>query len=445
MAVIHGSPSRSARSVRFALWRRLFLAGTLVRRAVLGQSIVRPLGFEPGETVPAEVVAYFADSPSRLYQLTQWLPVLERLSERHPVLLVLREPETYYRLEELTALRRVLLPQFAQLTDFYAENDYRVCLYVNNASRNFQSLSHQTMLHVHVSHGESDKISMVSNQAKAYDRVFVAGEAAIRRHRAALIGFDERKLVPVGRPQLDLLLPPALPPSDRRTVLYAPTWEGENAANNYTSVDLFGESIVEAVLSLPNVRFVYKPHPRLAMSPLPHVRSAHERISGLVERARAADPAAGHRVVLEEDILAVIPCADAMIADVSSVGLDFLYLATDKPLFVTDRRNDRRQLALDAPVTDAADVIDERTVAFLPATLSARLEHDEHRDARERLRRYYFGDVAVGESTRRFVDAVTRLAAERDSLLARRARASSGEDATASAIPVGGAVVGGDE
>ena len=55
-------------------------------------------------------------------------------------------------------------------------------IYVNNGVTNFQSLSAWTMLHVHVNHGESDKVCMVTNQAKAYDRVFVAGEAAEQRH-----------------------------------------------------------------------------------------------------------------------------------------------------------------------------------------------------------------------------------------------------------------------
>ena len=107
------------------------------------------------------------------------------------------------------------------------------------------------MVHVHINHGESDKLSMVSNQAKAYDKVFVAGDAAIERHRRALIDFDESALVKVGRPQLDIDRLAELEPSSARTIMYAPTWEGENESNNYTSVDLFGPQIVEAALRSP--------------------------------------------------------------------------------------------------------------------------------------------------------------------------------------------------
>ena len=64
---------------------------------------------------------------------------------------------------------------------------------------NFQSLIDGRMLHVHVNHGESDKQSMASNNAKAYDRVFVAGEAAVQRHAASLLEFDPSRLVRTGR------------------------------------------------------------------------------------------------------------------------------------------------------------------------------------------------------------------------------------------------------
>ena len=122
----------------------------------------------------------------------------------------------------------------------YDRADFHAVVYVNNGWTNFQSLSFQQAVHIHVNHGESDKICMVSNQAKAYDKVFVAGEAAVRRHAAALAWFDPAHLVRVGRPQLDLPVAPAVPPFGGPTITYAPTWEGEDDANNYTSVDRFG-------------------------------------------------------------------------------------------------------------------------------------------------------------------------------------------------------------
>jgi hypothetical protein len=375
-------------------------------RLLDGPRVPGPAGYFPGEPVPGEVVVYFADDPRKLYQLRQWLPVLERLNDSHPTVVVTRHQRTFEEVRAQTALRCVLAPAFPDLVGLYEASDFKVAIYVNNSVYNFQSLTNRRMLHVHVNHGESDKVCMVSNQVKAYDRVFVAGEAAIARHAAALLEFDPGALVPVGRPQLDLHPEPVLPPTSRRTILYAPTWEGENESNNYTSVDVFGPAIVAAALAVPDVRVVYKPHPRVVTSPDPAMAAAHARIVEML----SGQP---HRVE-SGDILAVLPGCDLMITDVSSVGLDFLYLETGKPLFVTDRRGDRDRLHADAPVSRCADVVDAGSLPVLAHRLGQRLVADLHRPGREELRRHYFGDLLPGESTERFLAAVDDVIAARD-------------------------------
>src|SRR5699024_6016706 len=191
----------------------------------------------------------------------QWIPVLEELHKKHKVVLVLRKGSALLRALEITSLPVVFKRRFDPLHTFYHANAFKLALYVNNALTNSQSLPFAPMVHVHINHDESDKLSMVSNQAKSYDKVFVAGDAAIERYRKALIDFDESALVKIGRPQLDVDRPLELEPSSARTVMYAPTWEGENESNNYTSVDLFGPQIVEAALQIPNTRMIYTPHP----------------------------------------------------------------------------------------------------------------------------------------------------------------------------------------
>lgn len=118
--------------------------------------------------------------------------------------------------------------------------------------------------------------------------VFVAGDAAIDRHTRVLLDFDESRLVTVGRPQLDVERSPALPHSPRRTVMYAPTWEGENDANNYTSVDTFGEQIIAALLATPDTRVVYQPHPRIETSPDTRILEADARIWSQLEASISA-------------------------------------------------------------------------------------------------------------------------------------------------------------
>lgn len=365
-----------------------------------------------GIPVPARVVAYFGDGPDKLYQLNQWLPVLQTLNEVEPVVLVFRKVESYRAAKRLTSLPRIFIRRFSGLMDVYEGNDFELILYVNNAMSNFQSLEDPRPVHVHVNHGESDKLSMVSNRAKAYDFVFVAGPAAIERHEARLIDFDTNKLVTTGRPQLDIDFPAELPDSSARTVMYAPTWEGENEENNYTSVDVYGISIIENLLALPNTRVIYKPHPRVADSRNPEMAAAHQRICELIEEAGAE-----HQVLLDGNILAMFGQVDVLVTDISSVGLDFLYLRPEKPLILTDRRSDFAQRAEDAPISGACHVIDESNVRVLEHQLDGWISADDLADARQTARASYFGDIQRGESTARFLEKVSYLIEDRRSRL----------------------------
>lgn len=365
----------------------------------------------------AHVLAYYADDPTRSYQLIQWLEVLEVLHAQHPVGIVVRDVDVATLLAERTSLSIHLAPTFPELTELYAALDANVVLYCNNSPLNFQSLVDARMLHVHINHGESDKQSMASNNAKAYDRVFVAGEAAVQRHLVGLLEFDTSRLVRVGRPQLDLRSAPLLAPTTRRTVLYAPTWEGDADYNDYTSVDTIGPEIVRSILAVPDVRVVYKPHPKVTTSFAPAIQSGHLAILELIGEAAAREPAAGHTAVLTGDILALMPDCDAMVTDVSSVGLDWLYLCTDRPILITDRHRDADRFRDEVPVARCADVIDESTLDDLTALVTTRLGHDEHHLDRLAMRHFYFDDIQVGDSTTRFLDAVTELVRLRDQLL----------------------------
>ena len=364
----------------------------------------------------ATVVAYFGEDPRRVYQLTQWLPVLELLDGSEPVTVVMRDEDAAALVHPTTRLPVVVAGEFARLRERYAELDPKVVLYCNNSPSNVESLLEPRALHVHISHGESDKQSSASNVAKAYDRVFVAGRAAVERYRHGLMEFDTGRLVLVGRPQLDLPHPAVLGPSSRRTLLYAPTFEGDADYNNYSSLDRFGPEIVEQLLAVPDGRVVYKPHPRVPRSEDPFIQSRHREVVTLLAEAGTHDPEAGHVALEDADVLGVLAHCEAMVTDVSSVGLDWLYLHTDRPLFIADRRDDPEALLAEAPVSRCADVVDSRNVSGLARLVADRLEHDELRLARAAMRELYF-DAPVGGSIDRFVASVRGLAELRDQLL----------------------------
>ena len=376
-----------------------------------------PVGLDLPEVTGADLAIHFADGPQKFYQLQPWLAVLQERTDLS-VIIVCRGPEAYLPLRAITDLPIALVPRFDQLMRLYDRANFRAVLYVNNSYTNFQSLAFQQAVHIHVNHGESDKICMVSNQAKAYDLVFVAGEAAVQRHQAALAWFDLDHLVRIGRPQLDLEVPNPLPAHDGPTITYAPTWEGEDQANNYTSIDCYGIAIIEAALAQPAARVVYKPHPRIADSDDPRIRRAHQHIVQRIEQARTDHPSTGHVVCLNEDILGVIRTTDLLIGDVSSVTLDHLYLRPMAPIALTDRRSDRARLLADTPVAAGSHIIDATTIGSLSRDLTLMLDSDTLRAERDRLRDLYFDGLAPGESTERFWSSLHDAIARHDGAVA---------------------------
>jgi hypothetical protein len=407
-----------------------------LRHALLCRLSPNTLAFRGGETtalqgfanidMPVDALVYFAGDPQRAYQIEQWVPVFNQLHASHPVIVVTRNLGTFRRLADSTALPVIFIHRISDVENLLARTDPKLCLYVNNAPANFRTLGWRRALHVHLNHGESDKVSMATNQAKAYDYVLVAGEAAEARYRDNLLGFDGSNLIRIGRPQLDLEFTSTLPVSARRTVLYAPTWEGETPAMNYTSVSKYGPALTRALVDEGGFRVVYKPHPRVVTGSRRIVAAHKEIVRTLVASNAASAEADGHVVEIDTPILGLFQSCDALICDVSSVAIDWLYLRTDAPLWICDPRDDRDTLVGSSPLADHSYILDSSGMPDLVGRIRESLETDPRRAEREEVRQFYFGDLAPGESTRRFLDTIDDFISQRDELLAAQSAAGAG-------------------
>ena len=353
------------------------------------------------------VAAFFADPPSKIYQIAQWIPVFEKAPVHLRPVIVTRHAATTEELKKITSLHVIHARTYDLLMQLLELSRFKALIYVNNSYQNFQTLAYQQAAHIHVNHGESDKISMVSNQAKAYDKVFVAGAAAKDRYLAAVAWLEEKNLVPVGRPQLDLDTTPILEESTLKTITYAPTWEGEDEANNYTSMDCYGIEIINAAIKQRNCRVIYKPHPRILDSKDSLIINAHKHIINKLARGP-------HEVHLSGDVLSVLKDTDLLISDISSVTLDYLYLRPSGAIFLTDRRNNRSELQAESPVAKAAYIVDSTAISQLAEKLGEVLALDELFDQRQEVCRYYFGGIAAGESTSAFYRELEKTIAEHD-------------------------------
>lgn len=371
-----------------------------------------------GTRLDARVVIFYSGTVRNLYQLRQWYAPLQALHAEVPVLIMCNDSRVGQVLAAESPLPSVTVGRFATLDDLTSRSDVAMFGYVGNEGGNFQALRVTNALHVFLTHGESDKRVTVSGQVKAYDYVFVAGQAARDRFDNHLLRFDtatRTKLV--GRPQLDHITagPRSRREDDPVTVLYAPTWEGAQGSSDYSSVKTHGPRLVAALLADPRLRLVYRPHPRTGAN-----RADFEAADAEIRRTLARAGAERAAVDTEPDPVVSFRQADLLVADVSAIVHD--WLPTRRPLIMTDIESEAAVVAR----TKLADVVPRLTVADLgPGVAELVLHHatqDPLHDERVALEEYYFGDPALGTGTERFVAASLEVIAERDAELEAQGR-----------------------
>ena len=346
----------------------------------------------------AGIAVFFATGPENFYQFEQWRLPLEHLATQRPVFVIVDRPDTGDLVLGTSSLPVAFARGSAALERLVAERDVRVVLYLNQLEANFRMLRFASPVHIQIGHGESDKDSSISNQHKAYDLVFVGGDAGRDRLGQALRGFDanERTLL-VGRPQLDYTYQGA--PSWARDsgirVWYAPTWAGDRPSIAYGSLASHGVAIIEALLADPSIRVIYRPHPRTRYTTREH-RDADKAVRALVATA-------GDRHLVDRDGYGwQWDFADACITDVSAVAYD--WLATGKPLVITEPAPSAYR-----PISPLLDTLPLLGIAEAGEVLSKIRALQGDSAAGEQLRDlayHYFGDVSAQQSTKRFEDAI---------------------------------------
>lgn len=411
-------PEKFTKNVRAAakLARSTFKVGSKVAEGRWVESRL-PGDFAPRSTDRFTVCAYFASDMSSVYQLEQWLWSFERCAEglrtsgygEEPFAIIVRDAVVARHLRSKTRIP----VRFSRLTKgldaFMTSPSLRAVFYVNQATGNFQALRFPRPAHVHLSHGESEKISMISNQLKAYDYVFTAGPAARERIQRALIGMPEDHMIDVGRPPLDR--PRTLPQEwvdfaeaapQGPAVFWAPTWEGDSPSMAYGTLPETGTAIAEALLG-SGCRVIFRPHPRTGVLDPRFARALRdvERIvdehpGGFVDRT----PSVGWQ----------FDVADVAVAEMSSVAFD--WLSTGKPLVMVEP-SDPRADVLPGGLFDRVPTIRRGNVSAIAATVLG-AQADQATSA------HYLGASEPGLQIRRFIDATRQVVTGRTEVLSAR-------------------------
>lgn len=409
--------------------------GKSLKRTIrsFGGKVIRKLGMTPagtpdrngqdaqliGTSWPFEVMVYFADTQEALYQIEQWYSTFVELNKTHSTVIVCMDSRTAADIREATGLTVLTIAHYTTIDSILSNSpNTKVALYVNHNPENFSNLRFGQLVHASLMHGDSDKLVTVSNQTKAYDFSFVAGQAAIDRMAKYSTLYDANaRCIAVGRPQVEAQLDAAAKRGDssKSTVLYAPSWEGGQPTAAYGSIESHGVAVVEALLAAGSYSLIYRPHPLTGVR-VASYGAADARIRELIEAANTAAGTTQHRVDSSGDVAFSFADADLMICDISGVAMD--WLPSGKPLIITTPVEPTAIVA-QSPLTELAPRLLADDVAGIAQQVRFQIDSDPTKTQREELATYYLGDLTPGASTQRFVAAVEHLIEVRDAEMAR--------------------------
>ncbi|PZG16823.1 CDP-glycerol glycerophosphotransferase [Micromonospora craterilacus] len=383
--------SAAAGAVALDLARRRF------RPAPGGSAVTRAL-----RRHQPEFVLHFSAPPGSEYQVTMWLPYLERIGR--PFVVMLREPESLPTIAAATTAPVVYCPTLRNMDEVLVPS-LRVAFYVNHGAKNSHCIRFTQLTHVQLHHGDSDKSPSANPVSALFDRIFVAGEAAIDRYARAGVEIPAEKFVVVGRPQVEAIEVRSQPARGlaNPTVLYTPTWTGHHADTDYCSLPV-AETLLRRLLDR-GATVILRAHPYTSQNPASarQLGRLHELLAA--DRTRTGRPhlygAAASRLTLAESVNR----ADALVSDVSGVVSDWLY--SGKPYVVTDMGADGDRFTERFPLAASGYVL-RHDMADVDDVLTQLLDTDPLAEARWATRRRYLGGFPAESYAEAFLAAARR-------------------------------------
>ncbi|MFF0176580.1 CDP-glycerol glycerophosphotransferase family protein [Micromonospora profundi] len=355
-----------------------------------------------------EFLLHFSAPPGSEYQVTMWLPYLERIGR--PFLVMVREPEFLAPIAAATSAPVVYCPTLRTMDEALVPS-LRTAFYVNHGAKNSHCIRFTQLTHVQLHHGDSDKAPSANPVSGIFDRIFVAGPAAIDRYARAGVQIPAEKFVVVGRPQVESIQvrPEPAVGLAQPTVLYTPTWTGHHADADYCSLPV-AEALLRRLLAR-GATVILRAHPYTTQNPA----SARQlgRLTELLvaDRSRTGRPHVVGAAARELSLTECVNRSDALISDVSGVISDYLY--SGKPYAVTDMGDEGERFTENFPLAASGYVL-RRDMSNADEVLTALLDTDPLAEARWATRRRYLGDFPAESYAEAFLTAARRELASTD-------------------------------
>ena len=140
-----------------------------------------------------------------------------------------------------------------------------IMFYPFNAQSNCRAVANRKLIHIFITHGESNKAASVKPIIRIYDYIFTAGQAGIDRFLAHNIfmqhDVDNGRIIMAGDTFIGKT---GLSQNGKKCIFYAPTWEGGIEQENYSSL-MYWQHVAERIILKAQEyqahTIIIKPHP----------------------------------------------------------------------------------------------------------------------------------------------------------------------------------------
>jgi hypothetical protein len=337
-----------------------------------------------------EYALYFAAPKNTDYQWGQWVKYLQQIDKKF--IIVCRELANYKAFVKYDPSLKVVYIQKMRNLDVVYVDSLKVVFYVNNGKKNNDIVRNGNLVHILLLHGESDKASSFNPISKNFTKLYVAGRVGMERYWNHGIDIPQQQFEIIGRPQVEEV-EISKSVSEISTVLYAPTWHGNDTYDDFCSLPK-GVKIIQNLLD-KELTVIFRPHPYSYRN-----RDDQVIIKQIFDMLRDNHRKTGKNHVFgrkKMEQLSTNDCfnmSDMLVGDASSVIYDFLY--SEKPIVLVSVRHTLEEFDKEFAVAKAAYVVDNKLTG-LSEILDNVINHDTKRAKRIQAKRDILGDFAVDD------------------------------------------------
>lgn len=199
-----------------------------------------------------EIGIVFPDQVA-MSQLEIWLPYLINSSYKVCIFAQTCSPKIIYKIP---------FPVFSidsgfSIYDVKKFTKLEFLLYPTNRSKNFNwLLKFPHLKHIFIGHGDSEKHSSSSRIINAYDFVMLSNFDSYKRYRHAGVRLGLEKCLFMGVPTQEGITYKNTPCNNVKSILYAPTFEGNSPEVNYSSLEK-----IHNIVFKNKYNIIFRPHP----------------------------------------------------------------------------------------------------------------------------------------------------------------------------------------